>query len=327
MLLIGYFIGSKCRSRRDKLPWVGTLLFVTITLLLSAMGVRMGSNKEVMENLHTLGFDALIITLMIMAGNIIAVMITRKFLGIDRYGRLKGLEALDESKASIQDISPKDSPEELTDKKGSSGKRMTISILSFILLGIICGYLFVPKLFPDYSYFEAVSGNIMTFCPAALLFFLGLDLGLTGTIVNNLKQAGFKVLAFPVAVIVGTLVAAFLAGLILSTSQKETLAIGAGFGWPSLGPAIISGQGYVMAGAISFIHNMIRQLGGIVLIPLVAQRIGYIEAASLPGIASMDIALPLVEKSCGERIVIYSFLIGLMQSAAAPVLVSLFISL
>mgnify|MGYP000947713366 CR=1 FL=1 len=341
MMLAGYFIGSKCRSKRKKLAWVATLLFIAIIALVFIMGVRMGSNQEVVANLDTIGLDAFFMTVAIMGGSVLAVMGTRKLLKIDRYGQLlqknEGRETLespenfaisDSEKADRQeslDI-PLDS-EDPSPAKDNSGKTMTIAILAFVVLGIFCGYFFIPKLFSDYGFFETLSGNTLVIGLCFLLLFVGIDLGLTGTIVSSLKKTGFRVLAFPVAVVLGTLTAAFLCGLVLAISQTEALAIGAGFGWYTLAPIVITEQGYVVAGAISFMHNIMRELGGIVLIPIVAQKIGYLESASLPGVAAMDVCIPLIERACGEKIVIYSFLIGLLQSAIVPLLVPLIIGL
>ncbi len=326
MLLMGYFIGTKCRSRKEKLSWVGTFLIAAIILLVFVMGVRMGSNREVVENLHTIGLDALFMTIMIMIGSVVAVMITRKLLRIDRYGRMKDAEANHQPETPGCDPSPELCRDEAPCEKDNSGRMITIAILVSVILGVFFGHLFIPGIFSDYSYFEAVSGNTLVIGLCILLFFVGTDMGLAGTIVSSLRKAGARVLAFPAAVVLGTLAAAFLCGLVLPISQKEALAIGAGFGWYTLAPIVITEQGYAISGAISFMHNIMRELGGIVLLPLVAQRIGHIEAASLPGVASMDICLPLVERACSEEIVVYSFLIGLLQSAAVPVLVPLIIS-
>ena len=121
--------------------------------------------------------------------------------------------------------------------------------------------------------------------------------------------------------------AAFLCSFILPISGKEALAIGAGFGWYTFAPVVITEQGYIVAGAISFMHNVMRELGGVILMPIVAEKIGYIEATSMPGVAAMDMFIPIVERICGEKIVIYSFLIGLFQSAMASILVPLFIGM
>lgn len=318
MILLGYFIGSKCRNMSEKLNVISTLLFITVIALVFVMGTRMGSNKEVISNLHTIGLDALLITLFIMGGSVISVTITRRFLKLQRNGL--PVSCISESPREI-------SQDNDTDKKNRGTDKMSSPIMVSIVFGLTFGYLFIDKFFTDYVLFEHITGNIMVMGISFLLFLVGIDLGLAGTIATSLKNAGIKVFIFPIAVVMGTLAGAFLCGLILPISQKEALAIGAGFGWYTLAPILVSEQGYVIAGAISFIHNVMREFGGIVLIPFVAKKFGCIEASSLPGVAAMDISLPLVEQICGEQIVIYSFLIGLLQSALVPLLVPILIGL
>lgn len=318
MILLGYLIGSKCKNMSERLAFIGKLLILTVVILVFVMGSRMGSNKEVLSNLHIIGFDALLITLFVMAGSVTAVAITRKFLKINK----KGLARDDNHEATLVNTLAG-----IPDKKDNESTKMSLAILVAIVLGLLFGYLFIPKLFHDYTAFENLSANAMIIGICFLLFLVGIDMGLAGTILSSLKNAGFKVLIFPIAVIIGSLIGSFFCGFLLPVSSKEALAIGAGFGWFTLAPILISEQGYVIAGAISFMHNIIREFGGIVLIPIVAKKFGCIEAAALPGVAAMDISLPLIEQTCGERIVIYSFLIGLLQSAMVPLLVPLFIGL
>ena len=79
--------------------------------------------------------------------------------------------------------------------------------------------------------------------------------------------------------------------------------------------------------AISFMHNVIREVIGILLIPVCARHLGYIECYCLPGASSMDVCLPLVEKATDSSIAVYSFVNGVVLSAAVPVLVSIFMSI
>lgn len=333
MMVLGYFIGSKSRAVKEKFSRIGTITFAAIIFLVYVMGARMGSNEQVVANLGSIGLDALFMTVVIMTGSILAVVITRKLLGIDKYGETQLTRSdavtIDELIVSNGTGGSMQSQSACNDKavpKDSSGRTMTIAILISVVIGIISGHLFVSRLFPNYGDFENLSGNGMVIGLCFMLFFIGLDFGLSGTIVDNLKKAGLSIFIFPVVIVLGTLIAAFLCGLVMPISQKEALAIGAGFGWYTLAPIVITEQGYAIAGAISFMHNVMRELGGIVLIPIVAQKIGYLESISLPGVAAMDICVPLVERACGEKIVIYSFLVGLLQSGLVPVLVPLIIS-
>lgn len=320
--VVGYIIGSKVRQHKDKLSWTGKVQMVAITVLVLLMGMRMGSNAEITQNLKTIGLSALIMTLVVMAFSIAAIFVTRKMMKIDRFGRLKGSEA--EGQTEGETASDDLPDEEQEEKKG--GNLMTVLIVIAVIIGMVIGYFIIR---------DAFSGNMGAFDEAAglgikiglclLLIFVGLDLGLDGTVLENFKRVGLRILAFPAAVIIGTLVGAAVASPFLGLSLKECLAVGSGFGWYTLAPGIIMEAGYLTASAVSFLHNVMRELLSIVFIPLVAKKIGYIETTGMPGAAAMDVCLPIVEKSTRSDIAVYSFVSGVILSILVPVFVPLIV--
>lgn len=310
MILVGYFFGSKMRDFRKSFAFLGPLLTAIVMTLVFVMGTRMGSNKDVIQNLHTIGLEAAVLTVFVMAGSVLAVFFCRKLMGLNFTARDNPASVLENGGV----------------KGNNSGNKMSMTILFSVVLGLLAGYLIIPRLF-NLEAFDLFTAKFMVVGISILLLCVGIELGLSGNIGVNIKTAGFKVFIFPAAVVLGSFIGAILAAFFLPISQKEALAVASGFGWYTLAPIIITEHGYVLSGAISFIHNVMREFGGIVLIPIVAKKIGCIEAASLPGVAAMDVVLPLLEQVCGEKIIIYSFLIGLFQSATVPLLVPLFISL
>lgn len=197
---------------------------------------------------------------------------------------------------------------------------MTKSIIIAVILGILSGYLFIPDIVINYSEY------VITFGLCLLLFLVGLDIGRQGDLLKNIKEIGFKVLIVPLAIITGTLVFSGLAGLLLPISIKEAMAVGAGFGWYSLAPIILADYSAQIS-AISFLHNVMREVSGIILIPIVAKKLGYIETVSLPGAAAMDTCLPIIEKATNSNTAIYSFISGVVISIAVPILVPFIINL
>ena len=136
---------------------------------------------------------------------------------------------------------------------------------------------------------------------------------------------GFRILAVPAATIIGTLIGAAAAMPFIGMSLRECLAVGSGFGWYTLAPGIIMEAGYLTASAVSFLHNVMRELLAIVFIPLVAKKIGYLETTAMPGAAAMDVCLPIVEKATRSEIAVYSFVSGVILSILVPVLVPIII--
>lgn len=197
---------------------------------------------------------------------------------------------------------------------------MTIGILVSVVLGVLFGRFLMPETF------YLVSGDLLIVGLCVLLFFVGIDLGRDGTVVASFKKVGARVLVFPFAIIIGTLLFAFLISLVLPITARESMAVSAGLGWYTLAPIILSEYSAEIS-ALSFMYNVMRELLGIILIPFVAKYIGFIECVGLPGSASMDVCLPIVERATSPNITIYSFVSGVVMSISVPILVPLLIGL
>ncbi len=177
---------------------------------------------------------------------------------------------------------------------------------------------------PDW--FIGIAGTLIVVGLCILLFFVGLDLGTEGTIVENFKSAGWRVIVFPFVMITGTYLGALAASLVMSLSAKDALCVASGFGWYTLAPAMLA-EYSIEVSAISFMHNVMRELLGILLLPFVAKRIGYIESTGLVGAGSMDVCLPIIVKTTSGNMAVYAFIIGVVLSIAVPVMVSFMMGL
>lgn len=335
----GYFLGSRMRSQREKLHWTGKVQTVAITVLVLLMGMRMGSNSEITENLKTIGLAAFLMTIFTVAFSIGAVVAARKLLGIDRYGNLvkkqSSAKKKKEEMPGVVDEQPRNAAftetlntvEKIEEEEQKSGMNMmTFVILAAVIIGMLIGYFGIRQMFAgSMDVFDNGAGLAIKIGLCILLMFVGIDLGLDGTVIESIHTVGFRILAFPLATVVGTLAGALIAGLFLKLTPREALAVGAGFGWYTLAPGIIMDAGYLTASAISFLHNVMREMTAILFIPLVASKIGYIETTCMPGAAAMDVCLPIVEKATKGEIAVYSFVSGVILSVLVPVLVPLIV--
>lgn len=197
---------------------------------------------------------------------------------------------------------------------------MTFIVVLSVGIGILGGHIFLPESFMD------ISDKILTVGLSILLFFVGIDIGKDGRAIAHLKKVGFRILIFPFAIMAGTFAGASAASVFLPMDVLESLTVGAGFGWYSLAPILIAEKSAELS-AISFMHNVLRELFGILTIPLIAKYIGYIETTALPGAAAMDVCLPVVEKSTDAEIAVYSFISGLVLSTAVPLIVPVFVQM
>lgn len=315
LCFLGYLLAIPLRNHKEKIKGLGLIQSVAVLLLVFTMGARVGANQDVVVNLGKYGLYALLFTFNIFLFSLLALALTRRLMGIDRYGSL----------TSVVSDKDKGKKKNIDQEPISSSHSFTFYLLISLLLGLFVGYKLLGLYFTDYERMDSLLGTILSVELSTLLVFVGIDLGLSGNVVSNFKLVGFRVLFVPLAVCLGSLLGALITGLILPLSIRESMAIGAGLGWYSLGPAIMMDAGLVAGGAISFLHNLMREFFSLLLIPIVAKKVGYVESVALPGSTAMDVCLPIVAKSTNANIAVYSFVSGVLLSAAVPILVAMFI--
>lgn len=154
-----------------------------------------------------------------------------------------------------------------------------------------------------------------------ILGIVGFTMGLTGEITEHLKHVGIKVIVIPLLAVAGSLAGGALYGVLSSLTVREGMAVSAGFGWYTLAPGLITEAGHTVAGAVSFMHNVMREVLGIIGVPMFARVFGYLECTAVPGVCAMDICMPIVERSTRSDIIVYSFMTGLFMCITVPVLV------
>ena len=187
-----------------------------------------------------------------------------------------------------------------------------------LILSVVAGMILGAKFIAGSSIliqFDNASYYALIVILCVLLFFVGFDLGSSGTLLPSLKSIGFKIIGFPLAAVTGTMVIGTITCVVMGFSIREGLAICLGFGWYSYAPIVIAGAGqqYMVASAVSFMHNVIRETTGIIFIPVLAKKIGYLEATGVPGVAAMDVCMPIIERSTRPDTVLYSFATGLLM--------------
>jgi len=307
------------KKRDIVLKGASVLQTIALVALVFVMGARIGSEDEIVRSLDTIGLKALVITLFILAGTVLAAFIVRKLLGFDKYGNLKkdkGAEVCVESCKAQGEDEILDQPVE----EAKSDKTMLLTIFIPVTIGILSGFLFLP------DWFIAASGTIIVVGLSILLFFVGIDLGTEGTIVQNFKTAGWRVILFPFVMIIGTYIGSVVAGFIVGLSAKDALCVASGFGWYTLAPAMLA-EYSIEVSAISFMHNVMRELIGLLLLPIVAKRIGHIESTGLVGAGSMDVCLPIIVRTTSGNMAVYAFIIGVVLSTSVPIMVSFMMGL
>lgn len=306
MVLLGALVGTRPAVRGRELHWVSRLQFFALMLLILSLGVQLGANDEVIHSLGTIGLSALILTVLSLAGSLLAATLLRRYvLRLDRYGLPVGSER---------------QGEQVRGGEQKADNALTRWIVIAVAVGMLAGYFMLPEKVVD------ACGTTIDIGLYLLLFLVGMDMGRQGSILSDIRAAGWRVLLLPLAVVVGTGLASIVGGLLLPMTVKDAAAAAAGYGWYSLAPTLLAPYSLSVS-AVAFLSNVMREIFSILLIPPVARYIGYVECAALPGAAAMDTVLPVVVGATHERIAIYAFTSGVVLSLWVPVAVPAIVAL
>ena len=310
IMIACYLIAGKLRRHKDRFHFLDKLTSFFIYLLIFLMGLRMGADEEVTSSLGSIGVQALFITFLTAVGSMLGGTAARKIVHLNRHALPAGTEEED--------------AEERGGGVNTSGIKSSVIICLMVICGMLLGYFVLPRLIEP-ERFEALSSTWLVVGLSIMLGFVGFGMGLSGSITRVMRGAGLGVILVPVFSVLGTLLAGVIYAAVSPMTLREGLAISAGFGWYTMAPSVISGAGHAVAGAVSFLHNVLREALGLIFLPLVASKVGYIEAITLPGTASTDLCLPLVEKCCNPETMAYSFCTGMLMCITCAAFVPIII--
>ena len=160
-----------------------------------------------------------------------------------------------------------------------------------------------------------------------LLFSIGIDMVKGGV---SLKSSLVRPETFylPVGVIIGSLLGVLPLAFIFELDVGKSLAVASGFGWYSLSGVLITDMGDPILGSAAFVSNILREHNRPDdNSPYQPQPLSpYRHRHSRRG-QSMDVSLPLIERSCGPESVPLSITSGVILSLLVPVLVPLLYNL
>lgn len=174
---------------------------------------------------------------------------------------------------------------------------------------------------------EGVEGftQLSSWLLLVLVFSVGIDIGMNRDAFVQIKKMGVKILVIPLCVAVGSLLGGVAVALITRESVKECLAISSGMGWYSLSGIMITEAGNPVAGAISFLSNVIREILTFVVVPFLAKYLNFYCAIAPGGATAMDTTLAVISRNTNGKIAVIAFVSGITLTMIVPVLLPLFL--
>lgn len=197
-----------------------------------------------------------------------------------------------------------------------------LSVAVSLVGGLIFGYLFLDTGVKD------TLDLILMSALDVMIFIAGIEIGSNRGILKRIcnLHSALLALAIPLAVACGSICGALLLGHIAGLSAYDSLLVGGGLGWYSFSSVVISAMYSTEIGTVAFLANMMREISGFFLIPLLVRVHKFLALAS-SGAATMDSGLPVVIKYTNLHVGMYSFINGLVLTLIVPVLISWLLSL
>lgn len=197
-----------------------------------------------------------------------------------------------------------------------------LSVAVSLVGGLLFGYLFLNTGVKD------TLDLILMSALDVMIFIAGIEIGSNRGILKRIcnLHSALLALAIPLAVACGSICGALLLGHIAGLSAYDSLLVGGGLGWYSFSSVVISAIYSTEIGTVAFLANMMREISGFFLIPLLV-RVHKFLALAPSGAATMDSGLPVVIKYTNLHVGMYSFINGLVLTLIVPVLISWLLSL
>lgn len=197
-----------------------------------------------------------------------------------------------------------------------------ISVAVSLVGGLIFDYLFLDTGVKD------TLDLILMSALDVMIFIAGIEIGSNRGILKRIcnVHSALLALAIPLAVACGSICGALFLGHIAGLSAYDSLLVGGGLGWYSFSSVVISAMYSTEIGTVAFLANMMREISGFFLIPLLVRVHKFLVLAP-SGAATMDSGLPVVIKYTNLHVGMYSFINGLVLTLIVPVLISWLLSL
>lgn len=293
--VLGYFF------RRHPLCWIAPLTTYVIWMLLFLMGIEVGSNRQLIASLGTLGMESVVAAIFMVAGSCVAALLFHRNITRKRKNLTQG---------SID-----------TDKPVSLWRQMkdSLIIVGFFILGLVAGYSLPQPPLPH-------EAGYWTLC--LLMACIGFGIGQNDEIRHNIRTLDKRLMLLPLATVLGTWMGMLVVCVLLPRiSFSEWMTVGSGFGYYSLSGILISELKGAELGTIALISNVLREVITLLGAPLLARWFGPLAPISAGGCTTGDTTLPVITQVCGREMVPISIFHGLSIDFTVPFIISFFCSL
>jgi uncharacterized membrane protein YbjE (DUF340 family) len=195
---------------------------------------------------------------------------------------------------------------------------MIRGILCALALGVGIGYFnLVP---PGLTGYLGITSKVLLM---ALLFLVGVDVGVNREVMTELRTMGVKILAIPLMITSGSLLGGFFLSFFVDLSVPESLAVASGMGYYTLSSIILTQTVGSSLGTVAFLSNIFREILTFVISPVIA-KMSILSPVASGGATSMDTTLPVIIQCTSRTVGVIAVISGVIITLLVPFLVTFF---
>ncbi len=302
---IGLFIGFHKLSQ-SLLSRIDVVINIALIILMLTIGLNIGINKHVMLNLHSIGFNCLVIALCAIAFSVLfTVVLEKTILPLDAFREKIHTENIN-IKSDIN-ISEED-----VKKTSPLIWVMPVSIIA----GVIIGYFFMTG---DLTF---VLDYLLVGSLVILYTGVGISLGSNIEVFRYIKIVGFRVVYISVAIFAGSIIGGLISGILLHLPLHVSIMSAGGMSYYSLTGAYMTQVYGIETGTYGFIVNVMREFFTVLLLPLL---IKISKGSPIAGGAAgnMDTMLVPITKFVGAEIGLVTLITGVVLTFTVPLILPL----
>lgn len=290
-LFLGYFFKI---SRPTVMQFVNRIVSISLYLILLVMGISLGQLDDILNKLPQIGAMALGLCVIIQICNLI---------GLGIYDRLQPMQ---HEAVEVEELPSRF--HQLLD---------SLKLIGTTLLGGILGYM--TKGLVDFPF------HASNYVLEVMIFGIGIQLRNSGI---PLKEVFLNKCGIYTAIIVAvtSLIGGVIAAFALNLSVLQGLTFASAFGWYSLSSVLVNDAWGPMYGSVAFFNDLLREITCLFMIPFL-MKCYPTSAVGLGGATSLDVMLPVIQKTGGIQIVPLAISASFILNLLPPLLLAFFIGL
>jgi len=303
----GMAAGYLFRKRRGLFSLLEPATAWVIRLLLFLLGFGIGGDRALLSQIPVLGMQGLILALSAIIGSVVAAGI---LLG-------KSEDLIPAEKSAGSSLSG--------NIKGAGSFRWktlsgSISAVAAFFFGVLAGVWITGIPTPAFD----PAGVVLYL----LMFMVGMGAGADPAAFTIIRKHGLRLALLPLAVVVGTLTGVLAAALLCPALPiRESLAVGAGFGYYSLSSLLIRELVGGDWAAVALLSNIAREILTLLAAPLLVKIAGPSAPAAAGGATSMDTTLAATVQCSGRNWTVPALFSGVVLTLLTPFAVTLILTL